>query len=314
MKSGVAKRILVIALSVFALAAVFAPHAASADLLSGSLVPPCAQAGTVGFSGACQLSDLVALGENLLHFAVAFSVLVAALLFAYAGVLYFTAASSPDNIKKAHGVFVKVFVGLIIILLAFIIIDTIMQTLVQGNPFSSGLWQRIQPAPYPHTSGLPSAASVTGNGSISNPGGGVTCTGPGSGLCAPNQFGVFHGDASDASTICNAESGGDRLAGEPGHHPSRDKMTQDPAHRIFSFGLFQINATQHVVSNAACGGTFDCPHAFRGTNYDAVVINEPLYEQCRRALETPACNAAIAGQIFAGDGNWHQWSTHSCVE
>ncbi|MBX9765586.1 pilin, partial [Patescibacteria group bacterium] len=132
-------------------ALLFAPSPVIAEdpILGGTLVPTCAETNNefVGFAGACQLCDLVKLTDNLIRFAVAFSVIVATLMFAYAGFLYFTAAASEANIKKAHGIFSKVFAGLIIILVAWLVVDIFMRTLV--NQGEIGVWHEIQCVPYP---------------------------------------------------------------------------------------------------------------------------------------------------------------------
>lgn len=123
-------------------------------ILGGALVPTCYSANQADafrgqvFTGACQLCDLVKLADNLIRFAVAFSVIVATLMFAYAGFLYFTAAASEANIKKAHGIFSKVFAGLVIILLAWLVVNLIMSTFVDQGSWR-GMWYEIECAEYP---------------------------------------------------------------------------------------------------------------------------------------------------------------------
>ena len=90
----------------------------------GPIVPECARAGT----SVCQACDLVKLADNLLKFMVAFSVFGAALMFAYAGFLYVTAATSKGNLDKARKVFSDVFIGLIIVLVAWIVVDLVLRT------------------------------------------------------------------------------------------------------------------------------------------------------------------------------------------
>lgn len=149
-------RLLAGAFLFLSLALAFAPASAFAEdpILSGALVPTCDQASNaeVGFDGACQLCDLVKLADNLIRFAVAFSVIVATLMFAYAGFLYFTAAASEANIKKAHGIFGKVFGGLVIVLIAWLVVNLIMSTLV--NEGTWGLWHEIECAEYPVGTGF----------------------------------------------------------------------------------------------------------------------------------------------------------------
>ncbi|MES2014828.1 MAG: pilin [Patescibacteria group bacterium] len=71
--------------------------------------------------GAC---DLITLGNNVISFGIAFSVIIATLMFAYAGILYVTAAGKgAEQVKKAHSIFVNVFIGLFIVLISWLLVD-----------------------------------------------------------------------------------------------------------------------------------------------------------------------------------------------
>ncbi|TSD05417.1 MAG: hypothetical protein Greene07147_738 [Parcubacteria group bacterium Greene0714_7] len=170
----------------FTLAIVFLPLVAfavqtPAELLSGSgggLVPQC--------EGAfCRACDLIELSSNVINFAIAFSVIIATLMFAYAGILYVTAASKPDQVKKAHGVFVNVFVGLCVVLTAWLLVNITFSVLT-GKGVS--IWTDIScvgnptSAAFPDAPGaVPARPSVTGGGTavgtpISVPGNSLTNT------------------------------------------------------------------------------------------------------------------------------------------
>jgi hypothetical protein len=103
----------------------------------GSIVPECTGVG--GVPEACNLCDLMQLVQNLVNFAVGFSVMVATVMFVYAGFLYFSASAKEDNIKKAHGIFWKVFIGFVLILGAWLIVDLIMSVLLnkEFGPWNS---------------------------------------------------------------------------------------------------------------------------------------------------------------------------------
>ena len=104
--------------------------ASAASPLDGAIVPNCSFG---PFKGACGFCDIFQLGQNIINFAVAFSALVATIMFVYAGVLYFSASAKQDNIKKAHGIFWKVFLGFIFILGAWLIVSVIMSTLLDED-------------------------------------------------------------------------------------------------------------------------------------------------------------------------------------
>jgi hypothetical protein len=122
--------------------AIFLPFSASADILNGPIVPRCT--GVKGFADACNFCDLIQLFNNGVRFAVAFSVIVATLMFVYAGILYFSASARQDNIKKAHGIFSRVFVGLVLVLAAWLIIDVVMKTLAGDTGNGGRVWNDIQ--------------------------------------------------------------------------------------------------------------------------------------------------------------------------
>ncbi len=79
----------------------------------------------------CGWSDLLTLGENILNFIIVFSVTVSAIVFAYAGFLYFSAGGDSNKISKARSLFGAVVIGLIVILTAWLIVNTILVTLTE---------------------------------------------------------------------------------------------------------------------------------------------------------------------------------------
>jgi hypothetical protein len=82
----------------------------------------------------CTTCGLVTLAKNLIQFAVFLAVIVAALLFTYAGALYLFSASNPGNISKAHRIFWDVLLGLVFVLAAWMVIDVIMKVLYGDGP------------------------------------------------------------------------------------------------------------------------------------------------------------------------------------
>lgn len=93
--------------------------------------------------GECTTCGLVTLASNLINFAIFLGVILAALLFAYAGGLYLFSAANPGNISKAHKIFWDVLLGLVIILVAWMVIDTVMKVLYGNGPQGWGPWNTI---------------------------------------------------------------------------------------------------------------------------------------------------------------------------
>ncbi|PIR85097.1 hypothetical protein COU15_02465 [Candidatus Kaiserbacteria bacterium CG10_big_fil_rev_8_21_14_0_10_45_20] len=129
--------------SFVALVFIATPFIASADVFTGSLVPECDGG---GFGPYCQACDLMVLVQNIINFAVYAAIVVATLMFVYAGFLNVTAvAGGAEQLKKARGIFIKVFIGLVIILASWLIVDLIMKTFI-GSNFNRdfGPWNEIQ--------------------------------------------------------------------------------------------------------------------------------------------------------------------------
>jgi hypothetical protein len=77
----------------------------------------------------CDWNALIKLGQNILNFMVTISVFVAAIMFAYAGWLFFSDSGNASNIEKGKKIFGAIVIGLIIVLIAWLVIDTLLQTL-----------------------------------------------------------------------------------------------------------------------------------------------------------------------------------------
>ncbi len=83
----------------------------------------------------CDFNMLVRLVQNIINFLVYMSAPVAAVAFAWAGILYFTAAGDEKKIGAAHSIFTNVLIGLAIVLSAWLIVKLI----VTGLGVKSGL-------------------------------------------------------------------------------------------------------------------------------------------------------------------------------
>ena len=99
------------------------------------IVPTKEQGSTCNDVGGCQsICDLALLAQNILNDGIFISVFLCAALFAWAGWKLMTAGGNIGEIKKAKSVFSSVFIGLIIILAAWLIVDTLMSTLLGKTP------------------------------------------------------------------------------------------------------------------------------------------------------------------------------------
>jgi len=143
--------VLIIFVAVLVLAAPFIPGAfvqsATSSQFPGDEGPsgivPCGDEG----DPECGLCQIGALASDSLRFAVYFAVVVATLLFVYAGFLYVTAGGDTGKISQATSIFGKVVVGLVTILTAWLIVDFILQTFFVGSKLNQGYrgpWNQIE--------------------------------------------------------------------------------------------------------------------------------------------------------------------------
>lgn len=102
------------------------PFVTSAAGLLGPIVPACTESGL----GAdfCQWCNLAQLASRLLRAFVVLAAMGAAVMLAYAGFLYVSASTDSHNIESAKSVFTNVFIGLIIVIAAWLIIDIALRT------------------------------------------------------------------------------------------------------------------------------------------------------------------------------------------
>jgi hypothetical protein len=90
----------------------------------------------------CQLCNLFALADTLIKYAIYVAVPIGGAVFAYAGFLFITSGGSTENASKARTLFFDVILGFIFVLIAFLVVDTIIQTLANGT-FTGANWRGV---------------------------------------------------------------------------------------------------------------------------------------------------------------------------
>lgn len=94
------------------------------------VLPVVASAQIVPCNGSdCDWGSLIQLAQNILNFIVKISIIITAVMFAYAGFLYFSDGGSSKNVSQAHGIFAHVVIGLVIVLVAWLVVNTILDVL-----------------------------------------------------------------------------------------------------------------------------------------------------------------------------------------
>ncbi len=97
-------------------------------------IVPCSGAVASDGQPACTVCHIAELAQNLLNSAIFLAVFMSAILFAYAGWLYLTNEALHAQ-NEARGLFRDVILGLIVILGAWLVIDTLMKTVSGGQYF-----------------------------------------------------------------------------------------------------------------------------------------------------------------------------------
>jgi hypothetical protein len=82
-----------------------------------------------GLGGCKSVCDLATLAQNILTDAIYIAVFLSAVLFAWAGFLYLTNVANSGQHSRAVEVFKNVAIGLVIILAAWLLVNTLMTTL-----------------------------------------------------------------------------------------------------------------------------------------------------------------------------------------
>lgn len=304
---------------------------------AGGIVP----AGLDNYSpdgyGSCEFVELV---NNVLQFLIGLSALLAVIVFIYAGYLMVSSRGDVGQIQQAKGLFANVAIGFVLMLSAFLIINTILSIMVGSG---SGIlnWQTIE-CSYAFESGDPedykivlssydpdwivvAPGGITASSSVGDTAGG-TCSvvSNTANACHPNKLGCFGARADDASQICNIESGGGNIKAVSGTDLCKDKAS-------FSGGLFQINILAHYGSIPGCTNDFfqktgsgtqgDClRYAGPSDNpYCAIrnceIVKDDVYRTCMNALFDPSFNINKACSLYNSDGkafgDW-DYSANKC--
>lgn len=78
----------------------------------------------------CDFNDLVELGVRIINFLIIMSTALVAISFVWAGFLYLTSAGDEGQAKKAKSIFTKAGIGFVVVLSAWLIVNTIVSALL----------------------------------------------------------------------------------------------------------------------------------------------------------------------------------------
>ncbi len=117
--------------------------------------------GLVGCNSAegCNLCAFTKLFQSVINFLIGLTVPLSALLFAWAGILYFTSMGSEERAKKAKKIFTSVALGLVIAMGGWLGVQTLLKTVLAPGYYQT--WNEIncQQGNRPGTNGFFSTVS-----------------------------------------------------------------------------------------------------------------------------------------------------------
>src|SRR3989338_8518367 len=180
----------------------------------------------------CNLCGFGQLIQNIINFLIGLSIPIAVVMFAWAGILYFTSAGNKTNVTRAKGIFKTVFIGFILALTGWLVVQTVLSVLVKqdfyiGNhwnsleceanesrhgvtrPITVGEWLGTLPALQSYNSTISSSQSIVNVDPCSTTGGiynGGMCEGPNGSYCPSGC--AQYGNCALAQAIAQAESSG----------------------------------------------------------------------------------------------------------
>lgn len=328
------------------------PTTATPPSANGGLVP-CGLGGFVsgingnGTSGTdqnaatgCQACNLAQLISLVIKFLIGLSIPIAALLFAYAGVLYFTSGANPGNKEKAKAVFKNVFIGFLFAITGWLVVNTLLHALLDGGHiFTGGNWFTIQCAA-PNSrpvntkindvlSSLPTLNTLAppslNNISYVCPSGwtlsGGTCINPDNPsqtvAASSNDYvnGAFSGlgptvQCSNSGCSPSAYQAADFSPAEA-QAMACIAMTENSGMSTGctgnACGALQIMLTANPLSGPSCAkysptgsDTLNCPAMCKGAN--GVAVQTAACQPCVQAANDAACNAESAQALYAQSG------------
>jgi hypothetical protein len=117
--------------------------AANNKVDTGGIVPQACRDNAIVGCDLCTFGQLI---QNIINWLLGISILLATIMFAWAGILYFTSIGNPGKITRAHDIFKSVALGFIIVLAGWLFVETLLNALTAKNFFSDigGSWNKLE--------------------------------------------------------------------------------------------------------------------------------------------------------------------------
>ena len=127
-----------IILTALILPLLFVPVVASAELFP-TLVPCDGPVGDGVTGEPCTYSTFIKGVDNILRFLIGFATVVAVIMFVYAGYLLISSGGDRAKAEQAKAIFKNVTIGFVIVITAWLIVFTIVDTFTGNKPLPQPL-------------------------------------------------------------------------------------------------------------------------------------------------------------------------------
>ena len=124
-------RYVILIVMIFLVVGAFAPVVAQGQGFPEPLVPE--ECRGADAATQCTLCSLTQLARNVLNFAIFIAIVMSAVLFAWAGIRYLTNMGNLNVAATARKTLMNVFLGLLLILCAWLVINTLMGIMVNST-------------------------------------------------------------------------------------------------------------------------------------------------------------------------------------
>lgn len=111
----------------------------------------------------CGTCELIELGDNLLRFFVTFSIVFAGVVFAWGGLLMVTSGGNMGQVSSGKSKMTDAVVGIVIVLTAWLLMDTVLKLLLDESKFKFGTWNSIQCSEQSDETPTPTSSSSAGS-------------------------------------------------------------------------------------------------------------------------------------------------------
>jgi hypothetical protein len=97
---------------------------------------------------SCNFCYLAKLIQNVVNFLVMVTIPISVAMFAWAGIMFFTATGNPKKIARAKSIFSAVFIGFIITISGWLVIQVVLQTITNNSFYNANHWADLDCSEY----------------------------------------------------------------------------------------------------------------------------------------------------------------------